>query len=134
MKFRPAIASDELFIKQIYRECKNEIGSFNLYNCWQDYLLKKSTYKYYIVEDIGMIRFGFSSRLNSYVVKDFGIIISMQRRGYGEMFFNNLPKPIYLTCNCDNEKGNSFYKKIGMRLIGSKLSKNKKKRMNIWTM
>jgi hypothetical protein len=134
MKFRPAIKTDELFVKQVYKECKNEIGSFNLYNCWDDYLMQKTPYKFYISEEIGMIRFGFSKKINAFVVKDFGILNSKQRMGYGEMFFKNLPKPIYLTCNTDNEKGNSFYKKVGMKCIGTKLSKNKKKKMNIWVM
>lgn len=134
MKFRPALKTDELFIRQVYKDCKNEIGSFNLYNCWDDYLTQKSPYKYYVLENVGMIRFGFSKRINSYVVKDFGIVSEKQRCGYGELFFKNLPRPVYLTCNTDNEKGNSFYKKMGMKFIGTKLSKNKKKKMNIWVM
>jgi hypothetical protein len=134
MKFRPALKTDELFIRQVYKDCKNEIGSFNLYNCWDDYLIQKTPYKFYVLENIGMIRFGFSKKINAFVVKDFGIVSEKQRCGYGQLFFQNLPRPVYLTCNTDNEKGNSFYKKMGMKFIGTKLSKNKKKKMNIWVM
>jgi hypothetical protein len=134
MKLRLANKQDEEFIKLIYKDCKKEIGSFNLYNCWDDYLKNKTPYKFYVLDEIGMMRYGFSKKLNSFTIKDIGILKLHQGKGYGNIFFKNTCSPLYLTCNFDNINGNKFYEKMGMKKIGQKTSKNKKQVMNIWIM
>jgi hypothetical protein len=134
MKFRLANKGDEDFIKLIYKDCKKEIGSFNLYNCWYDYLKNKTPYKFYILEGIGMMRYGFSKKLNCYTIKEIGILKIHQGKGYGNIFFKYISNPLYVTCNFDNINGNKFYEKIGMKKIGQKPSKNKKQILNIWIM
>ena len=128
--FRIATIDDEAFIKRLYKEAKNEIGSFNLYYSWDDFLSGKSPYKFYIVEDeeqlIGFMRFGFSKMIKSYVVKEIAISKEHRGKGWGKKFIERMPKPIYLTCNDDNVNGNKFYETIGMINIGKKKNKNGK--------
>lgn len=134
MKLRLATENDRDFIELIYKQNPKEIGSFNLFWSWDDYLAGKSPYKYYVLEDVGMMRFGYSKQLKCYTIKEIGILESEKGKGKAAMFFENIPKPLYLTCNENNIAANKFYKKVGMRFAGKKKTKNKGTIMNIWVM
>lgn len=137
VKIRLATKDDEFTIKRFYKESKNEIGSFNLFFAWDDYLSKKSPYNFYMVEHkqeiVGFMRFGFYKRLNSYVVKEVAIDLTKRGMGFGKIFMMKMPKPIYLTCNDDNASGNAFYESIGMVMSGKKKNKSQKW-TRIWIM
>lgn len=129
---RLATKKDEGLIKQIHKESNKEIGSFNLFKCWEDYLQRKTPYVYYVIEERAFMRYGFSKRLKCYTIKEIGVKKEYQGQGLAEQLFKKTKSPLYLTCNEDNERGNRFYKKMGMRLKGKKPTKNKLKIMNIW--
>lgn len=130
---RLASKIDADFIKEIHKEAKSEIGSFNLFYSWDNYLQNKTPYKFYIFSDagvdVGFMRFGFSEKIGFNIVKEVGILKKFRGRGYGKKMLNRMPRPIYLTCNDDNEVGNHFYKSCGMRNIGKKKTKTGK-----WTL
>ena len=132
MNIRQATKNDEDLIKQIHKESKKEIGSFDLFFVWSNYLKGKTTYKYYIIDDVGFVRFGYSKKYSSNVIYDIAILIKNRNQGYGKKIISRLPKPFILKCNTDNESGNAFYKSAGMKHCGIVKSKNAKKEMNLW--
>jgi hypothetical protein len=132
MKVRVATAKDEPLIKQIHSDCKNEIGNFNTYFIWTNYLTGKATYTYYIFDDVGFIRFGYSKKNKINVAYDLGVLAEHRNKGYGKKIFSILPKPLMLKCNTDNVKANNLYKTIGMKHHGVVKTKNKQKTMNVW--
>ena len=129
---RLATKEDEPLIKQIHKECKDEIGSFNLYQIWDNYLSRKAKYKYLVYDDCAFVRFGKSRKYKMHTIYDIGVLKSHRGQGIGKKIIDKLPRPLILKCNCDNDAGNAFYKKIGMRLLGKVKSKNGKKFMNLW--
>ena len=132
MTIRKAISSDEGLIKQIHKEAKKELGSHNLFKCWEKYLSMESPYKYYVIEDKAFMRYGYSSRLKCYTIKEIGVLNDHKKKGLAQKLIEFTKRPLYLTCNTDNEAGNNFYKKIGMKRKGIKWSRNRKFQMNIW--
>lgn len=132
MNIRKATKDDESFIKQIYKESKNEIGSFNLFKSWDNYLNRETTYNFYILEGKGFLRYGYSPRKKCYVIKEIGILKEFQGKGIGKILFDFCKRPLYLTCNIDNLIGNKFYKKMGMKFKGVIPTKNGKNKMNVW--
>jgi ribosomal protein S18 acetylase RimI-like enzyme len=134
MKFeiRFANKNDEDLIKKIHKESGKHIGSFNLFYVWDNYLAQKNTYKYYVIENIGFIRCGYSKMKKCYTIKEIGVLNEFKGKGYAEALFNKCRTPMYLTCNVDNVMGNRFYDKMGMRKKSVILSKNGKHQMNLW--
>jgi GNAT superfamily N-acetyltransferase len=129
---RPATKKDEELIKQIHKESKKEIGGFDTFFIWQNYLKGNTTYKYYILDNIAFVRYGFSKKYSANVVHDIAILKEHRGKGYGKKIMSILPKPIVLKCNTDNEGGNAFYQSIGMRKCMVVKSKDRKKEMNLW--
>lgn len=134
MRVRKALKIDEPMIKQVYKESAKQIGSFNLFYVWDNYLERKTPYNFYVIEDIGFMRYGYSKTMKCYTIKEIGILNEHKGKGYAEHFFKILRSPLYLTCNKDNEVGNKFYAKMGMKLRGTKKTKNKKTEVNVWVM
>ncbi len=79
-----------------------------------------------------MLRYGYSKKYKANVIYDIAILLEHRHKGYGKKIISNLPRPIILKCNTDNEVGNIFYEAIGMRKYAIVKSKNKKKEMNVW--
>jgi hypothetical protein len=131
-EIRLATEKDEGLIRKIHKESSKQIGSFNLFYIWDNYISRKNKYKYYVIDGVGFVRHGYSKKLKCYTVKEFGVLNEYKGKGYAEKLFNHCKRPIYLTCNIDNDRGNAFYKKIGMKLKGVKTSKNGKTKMNAW--
>lgn len=145
-KLRNAKRKDADFIKEIYKKEKEHLGSFNLYQCWDNYLTKKSKEKFWVVyvENVtpidynvqidltGFVRFGWSKKYNSYILQDIGINEKYKRKGVGRFILEKLPKPLVLKCNVTNTTGNSFYKSIGMTLNGTTQTK-KGVKQNVWS-
>ena len=134
MRIRKAGKSDEDLIKKIHKESKDELGSFNLFQCWDKYLTRESPYNYYVIEGMAFMRYGYSSRMKCYTVKEIGVLEGCKGKGLAKKLIDFTKRPLYLTCNTDNETGNRFYKKIGMKHKGVKDSKNGKFQMNVWVM
>lgn len=133
MKIRRATAKDEDLIKQIHKESKNEIGSFNLFYSWEDYLNKpKNPYVFYVIDGIGFMRYGYSKMMKCFTIKEIGVLNQYKGQGIAKEFFRFVKSPTYLTCNIENDAGNKFYKKMGMKFKGEKLSRNGKQKMNVW--
>jgi len=132
MKVRLAKKEDEQLIKSIHKEAKDEIGSFNLFQSWDNYLAKESPYLFYVIDEAAFMRYGFSKQKKCFTIKEIGVLSEHQGKGYAELLFNHCKRPLYLTCNVDNKKGNRFYEKMGMKLKGQKLTKNRKQMMNEW--
>ena len=61
-KLRLAEKKDEQFIKRLHKENSKEIGSFNLFYIWDNYLKRKNKYIYHIIEDVGFVRHGYSKQ------------------------------------------------------------------------
>jgi ribosomal protein S18 acetylase RimI-like enzyme len=134
MNIRLADKSDEQLIKKIHKESIKEIGSFNLFMSWENYLANQSPYKFYVIDGMGFMRYGYSKMLKCYTIKEIGVLKEHRGKGVANALVKYAKKPLYLTCNTDNHSGNAFYEKIGMMHKGSKASKNGKFRMNIWVM
>lgn len=132
MKIRLATIQDVDLIKQIHKESKKEIGGFNLFYSWDNYLKNESPYKFYIIEGKAFMRYGYSKMKKCYTIKEIGVLNELKGNGIAKEFFNFIKSPTYLTCNIDNDSGNKFYAKMGMKFKGVKLSKNKKQKMNVW--
>jgi ribosomal protein S18 acetylase RimI-like enzyme len=132
MSIRKAIKSDEALIKAIHKEAKKELGSHNLFQIWDKYLTRESPYNYYVIEGKAFMRYGYSSRLKCYTIKEIGVLNQHKGQGIAQKLIEFTKRPLYLTCNTDNEAGNKFYKRIGMKHKGVKDSKNGLFQMNIW--
>lgn len=131
MKVRKATEADRPFIEKLYRQHKQELGSFNLFWAWDDYLAGKRKSTFVLIEGEGFMRYGYSKRYTAYVLHEIGVDNDSQRKGVGKVLFDHLPRPLLLKCNCDNERGNAFYEKMGMTKVG--LSKTKKGvEQNLW--
>jgi|TARA_R110001606_G_scaffold322173_1_gene469068 predicted acetyltransferase len=145
-KIKNAKRIDADFIKDIYKAEKEHLGSFNLYQCWDNYLRKKSKEKFWVVknlvkcpveyveyqDNVGFVRFGWSKKFHSFILQDIGILEKYKRKGVGKFIIDNLPRPLILKCNIDNTNGNKFYKKIGMTLNGVTMTK-KGVKQNVWS-
>jgi len=132
MNFRLAKRSDKEFIKKLYKQSANEIGNFNLFWTWDKYLSREANHKFYVIENMGFMRIGYSKKYKSYVLYEIAVDIDCKQKGVGKKLYNNIPKPLMLKCNKDNHIGNKFYKKMGMIKSGeTKTSKGIEQ--NIWT-
>ena len=131
-KLRLAEKKDEQFIKRLHKENSKEIGSFNLFYIWDNYLKRKNKYIYHIIEDVGFVRHGYSKQKKAYTIKEIAIDKNYRGKGYAEILFNQCKRPMFLTCNVDNESGNKFYEKMGMKKKKIVVSKNGLKKMNLW--
>ncbi len=131
IRIRRATADDEQFIKSVYKECRNELGSFDLYMCWQRFLNGKSKESYYVCPTKGFIRFGYSQKYNSFIVHDIGVLATARGQGVGRGLLKRVPLPFILKCNADNAGGNAFYASLAMDCIGTTETRLGKKQ-NIW--
>lgn len=129
MEINKATSADAEWIKKLYAENKNEIGSFNLFYSWEDYLKGKGWF--YTIEDKAFVRITYSSQKKMYVVQEIAVAKSARGQGLGAILMNAVPKPVMLKCNQDNTGGNSFYEKIGMTKAGTTATK-KGNPQNIW--
>jgi hypothetical protein len=129
MKVRLANIDDALFIKGFYKQHSKEIGDFNLFYVWDDYLTGKAKHKYVVIDDCGFMRYGYSKKYSAFVLYE--IAVEEKKKGVGRAFFEHLPKPLMLKCNQSNEVGNKFYEAMGMTKVG--VDENKKGlKKNIW--
>ena len=92
-KIKNAKRIDADFIKDIYKAEKEHLGSFNLYQCWDNYLRKKSKEKFWVVknlvkcpveyveyqDNVGFVRFGWSKKFHSFILQDIGILEKYKR-------------------------------------------------------
>ena len=131
-KIVPATKADEEVIKQIYKECKSELGSFNLYQCWEKYLAGKSNERFDVIRGIGFVRWNWSKKYGSYLLKDIGILRSFRGNKAGVALLKHVPTPVMLKCNVSNENGNAFYKSMKMVKAGTTTTKAGVPQ-NIWT-
>lgn len=127
-----ATLADEPMIKQVYKECRSELGSFNLYQCWEKYLKKESNEHFHVIRGRGFVRWCYSNKYQSYLVKDIGVLKEFRGSGIGIRLLKCVPTPVMLKCNVDNEDGNAFYAKIGMKKAGNTTTKSGNPQ-NIWS-
>lgn len=124
-------------IKQIYKECKSELGSFNLYQCWDMYLAGQGNEKFDVIVSwsaitVGFVRWCYSKKYGSYLVKDIGVLNKFRGEGLGLKLMQHVPVPVMLKCNANNETGNQFYESIGMKKSGTTQTKKGNPQI-IWT-
>ena len=131
MKVRKANKDDADFIKKIHKQYPQELGSFNLFWAWDDYISGKNNTKYLIIDNAGFMRYGYSKKYNAYVLYEIGVDADSKQKGVGKALFKRLPRPLMLKCNKDNTPGNAFYKRMGMTKAGSTQTK-KGVAQNIW--
>jgi hypothetical protein len=133
MELRTATIEDQPLIKEIHKNEKEHLGSFNLYQVWDKFIRgERIPYTYVVVEGKGFCRYGFSKKYNHYVIHEVGVLPEYKRQGISRFILENVPRPLMLKCNVDNKIGNEFYKKVGMVLSGKTQTKNGVKQ-NIWT-
>ncbi len=130
---RPATAKDAVMLKAVYKEAKKELGSFNLYQCWDFYLSGKNKDKFWIIDGIdGFVRWNWSKKFQANMVKDIAVLNTQRGYGYGAVLLKSVPLPVVLKCNVDNVLGNGFYDAMGMNLAGQTFTR-KGVAQNIWT-
>lgn len=128
---RRAKKSDTPFVKQVYRECRTELGSFDLFNCWQKFIEGYSKEIFNVVPNGGVIRWGYSRKYKSFIVHDIGVLKAARGKGIGKELLSTVPLPFILKCNADNVGGNAFYKALGLQLRGKTTTK-KGREQNIY--
>jgi len=130
-KLERAMRKDADLIKDIHKQDKEHIGSFNLFQVWDKYLTENTTYKFLICEDKAFVTYGWSKKYSSWIIYEIGVLDEFKKQGVARFIVENLPKPMTLKCNLDNEAGNKFYEKIGMTKVGKTQTK-KGVKQNIW--
>ena len=131
MNIRKAVESDKEFIKKLYKQSSKHIGSFNLYWSWDKYIDGTAKHVFYVAEQAGFMRYGYSKKYNAYVLHEIAVDNDTKQKGVGRMLFDKIPRPLMLKCNQDNDTGNAFYYKMGMTKAG-KTQTNAGVYQNIW--
>lgn len=120
-----------MWLKKIYAKNKINLGSFDLWNSWKDYLSSaKGEFK--VLGEIGFVRYAYMKKYCAYVVHEIGVSDEFMGQGYGKALLHSVPVPILLKCNKDNERGNAFYKAMGMDCAGLTATKKGVEQI-IWT-
>jgi len=131
-KLRQATIDDVPLIKLIHKNESKHLGSINLYQVWDKYINgDKVPYTFVVLEGKGFCRYGYSKKYNHFIVHEIGVLPEYKRQGIARYILSQIPRPLMLKCNVDNEAGNIFYKSCGMRLSGITETKNGVKQ-NIW--
>lgn len=128
-----AMFYDREWIEQIYKESKSELGSFNLFYSWDNFLEGKNNFKFHVIRPYAFVRWGWMPKYEANVIQEIGTLKEHRGKGYSAELLRFVPTPLLLKCNCDNEAGNAFYKKMGMELTGNTETK-KGVKQNIWTL
>lgn len=81
---------------------------------------------------VGFIRYSWMKKYSAYVVHEIGVFDDFQGLGYGSKLLQQVPIPVLLKCNKDNEKGNDFYKSMCMTCAGVTHTKKGVEQI-IWT-
>lgn len=118
-----ATVEDKDWIKQIYKESAKELGSFNLFYSWDDFVGGKRG-KFIVVRPKAFIRYDWSTKYNSWLIHDVGTLKEFRGQGICRYLIKFVPAPVMLKCNQDNQGGNKFYENIGMKLTGTTETKN----------
>lgn len=118
-KLRRAMRKDADLIKEIHRQCEKHIGVFDLFKVWQRYLTENTKWKYVICDNKGFARYAWSKKFQSWTIYEIAVLEEFKNQGVAKFIIENLPKPMTLKCNVDNDTGNVFYKKIGMTKLGT---------------
>ena len=126
-----ATEQDKELVQKVFKESKAALGDFDG-RVWKAHLTGKTPYRYYIEDGKGFIRYGYSKKKKLYVVKEVGVLIEHRDHGVARTMFSQLRRPLYLTCNIDNDAANLFYQKIGMTLWGETRTKTLKRKMYEW--
>lgn len=121
-EIRGALLVDEPWIKELYKEAKNEIGSFNLYNSWDNYFKFKTVFL--VVPRKAFVRYSYSPTKHIVVLNEIAVKKTERGNGHGKALLKQMPKPFMLKCNQDNAVGNKFYQALGMKLTGTCATKN----------
>lgn len=131
---------DAEWIKAIYKQEKEHIGSFNLYQVWDKYIEGTGNNRFSVIDKYAFCNWGYSPRKKCYVIHDIGILQSHKGKGIGKYFVNAIANVarrnnsyLMLKCNVTNENGNKFYKAIGMQHKGVNYTKNGQEQ-NVWTL
>lgn len=128
-----ALPTDKEWIEAIYKQNRSELGSFNLFYSWDNYVEGKGNFKFLVIRPFAFVRYGWMKKYDAYVIQEIGVGRSERGKGFGAQLLQAVPTPLLLKCNCDNEVGNAFYKKMGMTLSGNTETK-KGVKQNIWTL
>lgn len=121
---------DAEWIKIVYKHCRKELGSFNLFYSWDNYI-KSSVGKFRVIRGKGFVRYAWSTKYKSWILHDIGVMPEFRGSGIGLRLVKEVPLPMALKCNCDNKNGNEFYEAIGMENIGTTQTK-KGVKQNVW--
>jgi ribosomal protein S18 acetylase RimI-like enzyme len=122
----------EHLIKLIYKESRKELGSFNLYQCWEKYLSGQSREHFWVYKNCGFVRWVESKKYGGNYIHDIGILKEHRGKSIGKKLLQSIPLPIVLKCNEDNVSGNNFYKAIGMYQSGIAFTRKGVKQI-IWS-
>ena len=78
------------------------------------------------------MRYGYSKKYSAYVLYEIAVDKEAKQKGVGKTLFNNLPRPLMLKCNQDNETGNSFYIAMNMTKVSTCETKKGVKQNIYW--
>jgi GNAT superfamily N-acetyltransferase len=142
-KIRGARPGDKEVVKAIYKQEQEHIGSFNLYQVWDNFIARKGSNRFIVVEGAGgvvaMCNYSYSNRKDCYVINDVCVLAEYKGNGIGRLILESIKNKAHregvhlmLKCNCDNTQGNAFYEKCGMRLNGINYTRSKGVKQNVW--
>lgn len=129
-----ALPSDKEWIEKIYKQSRSELGSFNLFYSWDNYLEGKGNFEFLVIRPFAFVRWGWMNKYNANVIQEIGTLKEHRGKGYSAQLLKAVPTPLFLKCNCDNEAGNAFYSKMGMEKLPGFTSTKKGVQQNIWTL
>jgi hypothetical protein len=62
-----AMFFDRDWIEKIYKESKRELGSFNLFYSWDNYLKVKAILSFLVIRPFAFVRYGWMNKYECYM-------------------------------------------------------------------
>lgn len=141
VNLRFATLADKGWIYQLYSKNKGEIGAFNAFFAWTNYVAgKRLEYsKFLCYEQKGFVRYGYSKAIDSFIIHEIVVNSEFRREGIAAILFNQVKqtaaaegKKLTLKCHITNTGANNFYNRMGMKVCGESAT-GKGVKQFVWT-
>jgi GNAT superfamily N-acetyltransferase len=136
-----ATISDRGWIYQLYSKNKGEIGAFNAFFAWSNYIKgERLEYsKFICYEQKGFVRCGYSKTLGAFLIHEIVVGEEFRREGIAAVLFTFVKqtaeaqgKKLTLKCHMTNAGANKFYSRMGMKISGESAT-GKGVKQFVWT-
>jgi GNAT superfamily N-acetyltransferase len=127
---RAVTKEDEPWIKSIFENEKEILGSFGLtwFRFWS---AKDPGDQWDCIPEKAFVHFRVR-RDGWRTVHEIAVSQNSRRQGIAGQLIKHVGMPILLKTDADNLESNAFYAAAGFYPVGSKTSKNGKKKMRLW--